>query len=185
MNTNNSEISCPACKMINEAGAIRCAFCHTPLKHNEQKTIIIKKVQESTGTLPEYSDDYPTALAYDVERFMDFEIPSKGIALIDLESSKLIVTKEESIFILGRASSEVKISKPLVDLTDFGAIDNGISRVHAMVRKTRGRYQITDLESTNGTWHENLRLVPRMPHSLESGDRIRLGRLNILVFYLS
>ena len=132
MNTNISEISCPACKMSNEAGAIRCAYCHTPLKHNEQKTVTIKKVQESTGTLPEFFDDYLS-----------------------------------------------------VDLTDFGAIDNGISRVHALIRKTPRGYQITDLESTNGTWHENQRLIPRKPHSLESGDRIRLGRLNILVFYLS
>lgn len=185
MNTNNSEISCPACKMSNEAGAIRCAYCHTPLKNNEQKTVTIKKVHESTGTLPEFFDDYLSAPAYDGERFMDFEIPSKGIALIELESSKLIVTKKEATFILGRASTEVKISKPLVDLTDFGAIDNGISRVHALIKKTPRGYQITDLESTNGTWHENQRLIPRKPHPLESGDRIRLGRLNILVFYLS
>ena len=185
MNTTDSKISCPACKMSNEAGAIRCAYCHTPLPHNEQKTVTIKKVQESTGTLPEYFDDYLSAPAYDIERFMDFEISSKGIALIDLESSKLIVTSEDSTFILGRASAEIKISRPLVDLTDFGAIDHGISRVHAMIRKMRGGYQITDLESTNGTWHENQRLVPRKPHPLESGDRIRLGRLNVLVFYLS
>jgi len=171
--------------MGNEAGAILCAYCHTPLKHNEQKTVTIKKVHESTGTLPEFFDDYLVAPAYDIERFMDFEIPSNGIALIDLESSKLIVTKKEATFILGRVSSEVKISKPLVDLTDFSAIDNGISRVHAMIRKTPGGYQITDLDSTNGTWHENQRLLPRKPHSLESGDRIRLGRLNILVYYLS
>lgn len=185
MDTNNSKVSCPACTMRNEAGAIRCAFCHTPLRHNEQKTVTIKKMQESTGTLPKYSDDYPSALVYNVERFMDFEIPSRGIALIDLESSKLIVTREEPIFILGRTSSEITISKPLVDLTDFGALDNGISRVHAMIRKTRGGYQIADLESTNGTWHENQRLVPRKPHPLESGDRVRLGRLNVLVFYLT
>ncbi len=184
MITSNSEITCPACKMKNEAGAILCVYCHTPLKHNEQKTIHIPRKRETTGTLPEYSDEIPSAPVFNVERFMDFEIPSKGIALIDLESSKLIVTREDPEFILGRASSEIKMSKPLVDLTDFGAIDYGISRVHAMIRKTRKGYQIADLKSTNGTWHENKRLVPKMSHPLESGDRIRLGRLNILVFYL-
>lgn len=184
MNTNDSGILCPACKMKNEAGAILCVYCHTPLRHNEQKTVLIQKKRETTGTLPDYFDDIPSAPIFNAERFMDFEIPTKGIALIDLESSKLIVTRVEPTFILGRASSEIKLSKPLVDLSDFGAIDYGISRVHAIIRKTHKGYQIADLESTNGTWHENQRLVPRKPHPLESGDRIRLGRLNILVFYL-
>jgi len=40
-----------------------------------------------------------------------------------------------------------------------------------------------DLESSNGSWLENQRLIPKQPYPLESGDRIRIGRLNMLVFY--
>ena len=118
------------------------------------------------------------------EPFMDFEIPSKGIVLINLENGQMITTQKERAFILGRASAEVKTNETLVDLTEFGALDLGISRVHALIKQSKGKYQITDMESSNGTWLENQRLVPKQPYPLESGDRIRIGRLNILVFYL-
>ena len=141
-------------------------------------------MREITGMLPDYFDDVLDAPAYNPERFMDFEIPSRGIVLINLENGQPIAMREEKTFILGRASSEMKLSKPLVDLTDFGAQDLGISRVHAMISKTKEGYQITDLQSTNGTWHENQRLFPKKPQPIQSGDRIRLGRLHMLVFYL-
>lgn len=114
---------------------------------------------------------------------MDFELPSQGIALINLEDGRPVALLEEKAFILGRTSAEVKTQEPLVDLTAFGAMELGISRLHAMVRKTRDGYQITDLGSSNGTWLENQRLVPKQSYSLSSGDRIRMGRLNILIFY--
>jgi pSer/pThr/pTyr-binding forkhead associated (FHA) protein len=115
---------------------------------------------------------------------MDFEIPSRGIVLINLENGQMITTQLEGSFILGRASTEVKPSETLVDLTQFGALELGISRVHAMIRQLNGKYELIDLGSSNGTWLENKRLVPKQPYPLESGDRIRVGRLNILIFYL-
>ena len=73
--------------------------------------------------------------------------------------------------------------EPLIDLLPYGAMELGISRMHAMIRKTKNGYKITDLGSSNGTWLENQRLTAKKAYPLESGDRIRLGRLNILVFY--
>ena len=180
----DSGIFCPSCKMRNEVGAILCAYCRTPLPHNSQKTVTIQNFQETTGTLPDYFDDVLDAPAFDAERFMDFEIPSKGITLINIEDGRLIATQEEKAFILGRASNEVKAGEPLVDLANFGALDYGISRIHALIRQAKNGYQIVDLQSTNGTWIENKRIPPKQPMSLLSGDRIRLGRLHMLVFYL-
>jgi len=181
MNKSDSGIFCPACKMKNEVGAVLCTYCRTPLQHNNQKTISLMKLQE-TGTLPVNYDvlDFP---AFAPERFMDFEIPSKGIVLINLESGKPVTIQQNKAFILGRASNEIKTREPLVDLTDLGALDYGISRVHALIRKVGKGYQITDLDSTNGTWVDNHRIKPQIPTWLQSGDRIRLARMNILVFY--
>ena len=167
--------------MKNEIGAILCTYCRTPLQHNTQKTISLQKLQE-TGTLPANYDvlDAPT---FAPERFMDFEVPSKGIVLINLESGKPVTIQEGKAFILGRASAEIKTREPLVDLTDLGALDYGISRVHALIRKVGKGYQITDLNSTNGTWVDSHRIKPETPTPLQSGDRIRLARLNILIFY--
>ena len=184
MNNIDPGIFCPACNMKNKTGAILCAYCRTPLRYDSQKTVSLQKMQVNTGILPEDYDDILRAPSYAPERFMDFEIPSNGIVLINLESGQPVAMQQEKAFILGRASDEIKTAEPLVDLTEIGALDYGISRVHALIRQTGEGYQITDLGSTNGTWIENQRLKPHTPTLLQSGDRIRLGRLHILVFYL-
>lgn len=184
MNNTKPGIFCPACKMKNDVGANVCIYCNTPLKGQiSQKTVMLRSLREATGTLP---DSYSAILGAPVpaiEPYMDFEIPTKGVILINLENGNLITKQEEEAFILGRVSTEIKTPEPLVDLTQFGALELGISRVHAMIRRTKEGYQIIDLESSNGTWLENQRLVPQKPYALDSGDRIRTGRLNMLVFY--
>jgi hypothetical protein len=170
--------------MKNEAGAKKCIYCNTPLGvQASQKTVMLRNLHEVTGTLPDSYEDFLDAPAPPTERFMDFELPSKGIALINLENGQPITMQEEKAFILGRVSAELKTREPLVDLTELDALELGVSRVHAMIRRTRDGYQIVDLESSNGTWLENQRLIPNQPYPLESGDRIRVGRLNILIFY--
>lgn len=169
--------------MKNEIGAIICTYCNTPFDKNNQNTLSLHKIPEQTGTLPEYFDDILDAPIYNPDRFMDFEIPDKGIVLINIETGQPITMQEEKAFILGRTAIDNKPKEYLVDLTPLDAINLGISRVHAMIRETKDGYQIIDMESSNGTWLENERLVPKKIYPLESGSRIRLGRLNILVFY--
>ena len=184
MNDTESGAFCPACKMRNDATAIVCAYCNTPLPSvdDHHKTKILRKPLETTGVLPDSIDDYLGAPPLNRERFLDFEIPSRGVVLINLEDGQPVAMLDEEAFILGRASADIKTREPLVDLTSLG-IDYGISRVHALIRKTENGYQITDLNSSNGTWLENNRLVPKKPYDLDSGDRIRMGRLNALFFY--
>ena len=184
MNDSESGIFCAACKMRNEARAILCAYCNTPLplKDDRQRTRILRGPQETTGALPDSFDKYLDAPPLNRERFLDFEIPSKGVVLINLEDGQPVAMLDEKAFILGRASADIETREPLVDLTSLG-IDYGISRVHALIHKTKDGYQITDLDSSNGTWLENDRLVPQKPYHVDSGDRIRMGRLNMLVFY--
>lgn len=182
MNNTESGIFCPACKMRNEARAIVCSFCNTPLNRDRQKTKILRNVREVTGTLPDEFDEFLNAPPQNRERFMNFEIPAKGIVLINLEDGQPVAMLDEEAFILGRVSAEIKTQEPLADLTSL-SIDYGVSRTHALIRKTKDGYQITDLNSSNGTWLENDRLVPQKPYDIDSGDRIRMGRLNVLVFY--
>ena len=182
MKNTESGIFCPACKMRNEMMTTVCSFCNTPLNDDRQKTRILRKVREVTGTLPDSFDEFLNAPSPNKERFMDFEIPSKGVVLINLDDGQPVAILNEHAFILGRFSAEIKIQEPLADLTSL-SIDYGVSRTHALIRKTKDGYQITDLNSSNGTWLENDRLIPQKPYAVESGDRIRMGRLNVLIFY--
>jgi pSer/pThr/pTyr-binding forkhead associated (FHA) protein len=57
----------------------------------------------------------------------------------------------------------------------------GVSRRHAEIRHQGGEWLIVDLESTNGTFVNGVRIPAYEPHPLRDGDRIRLGRAEILV----
>jgi pSer/pThr/pTyr-binding forkhead associated (FHA) protein len=50
-----------------------------------------------------------------------------------------------------------------------------ISRVHAEIRINPESVQLVDLNSTNGTYVNDVRLSPNEPVSLQDGDIIRLG----------
>lgn len=66
-----------------------------------------------------------------------------------------------------------------------GAVDmvineTGISRMHAKFSKTGNKIYITDLNSTNGTFKNGLRLEPNASEMIEPGDEIRLGKLKFI-----
>lgn len=73
---------------------------------------------------------------------------------------------------------------PIIDLTNCGAVDKGVSRRHAkIVRRDSGTLNLIDEESDNGTFLNGQRLVPRQPRILRDGDEIRLGFLLIHVHF--
>ena len=55
--------------------------------------------------------------------------------------------------------------------------DNEVSRKHAEVRRTRGRYRIIDLRSANGTYLNDQVVTDAV---IESGDRVRVGQTVLL-----
>ena len=75
---------------------------------------------------------------------------------------------------LGR--EPVDPSLPHIDLSEYGALDKGVSRLHARLRYQDGVHQIEDAGSTNGTYLNGQKVVPEQPRSLRDFDHIRLGR---------
>ena len=64
---------------------------------------------------------------------------------------------------------------PEVDLSNFDP-ETKVSRRHARVWRDGEVYLIEDLGSVNGTAVNNdIRLAPRQPRVLESGDRLKMG----------
>jgi hypothetical protein len=107
-------------------------------------------------------------------------VPGTGLGLY-LENTAPVTVIGEDEAILGRRASGT--GSLVIDLVPFGAIQMGVSRQHAIIRKEEDGYDILDLNSTNGTWVNGKRLKPNEPHRLFSGDIVRLGRLNLLVLY--
>lgn len=59
--------------------------------------------------------------------------------------------------------------------------DMSVSRLHARIVKEKDKYYIEDLNSTNGTFKNGLRLQPYERRELEPEDEIKTGRV-IMVF---
>jgi hypothetical protein len=70
---------------------------------------------------------------------------------------------------------------PDLDLGVYGAGELGVSRSHAMIRPTRNRLYLIDLQSTNGTQLNALPVGPGMAMELRNGDTISFGSLSFTI----
>ena len=57
-----------------------------------------------------------------------------------------------------------------------------VSRIHARIIKEQNDFYLEDLNSTNGTYKNGLRMQPYEKRKLEEGDEIRFGKKEF-VFY--
>jgi pSer/pThr/pTyr-binding forkhead associated (FHA) protein len=88
----------------------------------------------------------------------------------------------ETAFLLGRFAKSTPRGKH-VDLSPFSAQDRGVSRIHAQLHMDDNKLYITDMDSTNGTFVDGVRLQPHQPHLLRQGSQIILGRMSIQIMY--
>lgn len=68
----------------------------------------------------------------------------------------------------------------LAGSVDMVIDDQSISRRHVKFARDGNKIYMTDLNSTNGTFKNGLRLLPNTSEALEPGDEIRLGKLKFI-----
>jgi hypothetical protein len=88
-----------------------------------------------------------------------------------------------SELIVGRSDPQSN-SYPDVDLGPYGGLDLGVSRRHFRLTRNGDNVYLEDLNAMNGSIVNGQRVPPYTPHALHSGDRIVLGKME-LVFELS
>jgi pSer/pThr/pTyr-binding forkhead associated (FHA) protein len=103
------------------------------------------------------------------------------IALVILGQEQPILLKGGEKTVLGRYSPGE--TTPSVDLTPYSANLLGVSRKHATLCRTEKGYLLEDLDSTNGTWLNETKLLGNTPTLVKSGDLIRLGQLGLYVYF--
>ncbi len=71
-----------------------------------------------------------------------------------------------------------------VDSNDLVIDDRSVSRFHAWVQHSERDHfwTLTDAESKNGTWIDDIKLAPRVPTPLKDGSRVRLGDTSLRFF---
>lgn len=79
-----------------------------------------------------------------------------------------------------RIGEELPVPGPVVNVgkgsqNEIAITDDSVSTVHARLEFETGHWRITDLESTNGTFVEGIRLAPHVPTPLSYGHTVRFG----------
>lgn len=177
------------CLLISLAGSLRKGGRKRQSRETKEK--LLEDVPESR--LPE-PDVVP--LEHVLSRDMDL-----SMARTDGRQKEELLRQEEScsntVFFDSTKMAQHKLyaldrkNKQHIELTKFpytvgkmaGCVDcvladDSISRIHARFEKEGDNIQMTDMNSTNGTYKNGLRMQPLETVEIEPGDEIRFGNLN-------
>lgn len=112
------------------------------------------------------SDDYGKTIF--IEEKQNEEETQHGLYTSD---GKLLMKMEGKMLSIGKKKEEVTLALE----------DVSVSRMHARIMEEQGEYYVEDLNSTNGTFKNGLRMQPYEKRKLETGDEIKCGKI-IVVF---
>lgn len=156
--------------MKNDASATVCVHCQSPIHPNK---IINYRTTRKLGAEDQALD------TDELHKRLGF--PTDGVMVVLQESGQEIATVKEKRFILGRKVDN--IHETILDLSAYGAYGLGVSRLHLLIQKTNNGYEVSDMDSTNGTWLNDEELIPNKFYPITSGARIRMGKMNIALIF--
>jgi pSer/pThr/pTyr-binding forkhead associated (FHA) protein len=87
-------------------------------------------------------------------------------------------------FTLGRVAEGQPVM-PDIDLTPYQAYAQGVSRLHAVIRRGVEDVFVINLDSANGTFVNGRRLEPHEERAISHGDVVALGGLKIQILLRS
>ena len=164
-------IVCPNCKSTNMAGALFCSECGAQLVGADILTtqrIVTGQIEEAA--CPNLSSPKPAPPV----------TLNTWVTLHLMDTGQVLPLSDRNEFTLGRISEGQPIM-PDIDLSPYQAYANGVSRLHAVIKRMGDRIFMMDLGSANGTYINGKRLNPNMEQTLNNGDIIALGKLKMQV----
>ena len=159
-------ITCPSCQHSEVEGALFCSECGSQLVSIQN----LATQNLPMDSMPSFDDIAPVKTA-------EFSADDK-ISLQVLEGGQFIPLSNRNEFTIGRLSEGQSVM-PDIDLTPYGAYENGVSRLHAALKKADNQVSIMDLGSANGTYLDGVRLTSEREYPLKHGNIIAFGKLKI------
>ncbi len=159
---------CPNCSHQELSGAIFCSECGAQLISTKSNI-----ATQQIYNIPS-AEDVPT------KPVRDYSAKNDAPVTLQMETGDILSLAGKKEFTLGRISDNQPIM-PDIDLTKFKAYENGVSRLHAVVRLEERRVILMDLGSANGTYVNGIRLTPNMAQQIRHGDTVSIGKLKMQV----
>ena len=157
-------VICPACSHSMLGSPVFCTACGILLTLPDSDTLIVKSTKRKVAAKPQKSGMSTQA---DQSRTIE--------AYIRMAMPTITLTPEQAITLGHSTGAEER--HPDVDLTDYNALEDGVSRLHAALRLADDMLQVTDLGSTNGTFLNSQPVSANQWHIVRDGDELRLGKL--------
>lgn len=110
---------------------------------------------------PVYEEEYGRTI------YIDSIPPENEKRRLHTESGKTLMILEDSDVTIGKKKGEA----------DIVLEDASVSRLHARIVREDTKYFVEDMNSTNGTYKNGIRLLPYEKRLLEEGDEITVGRV--------
>lgn len=167
-------IICSFCEHGNREGELFCEECGNPLEgsvHIETRVFDEMRSAQGAGGSGKKPLWGTTQYHRDSTVFLRIEASSEPLKLDPKEK-----------YVVGRADSKSG-NYPDIDLTPYGALDQGVSRVHATFQRTDNTLTLIDMNSSNGTYLNGQRMVPNQPRVLQDGDEVRFGKLSTRIYF--
>ncbi|HLA44818.1 MAG TPA: FHA domain-containing protein [Aggregatilineales bacterium] len=163
-------IICSYCTMPNREGVLFCEECGNPLIGADASFEHVTPTQKFTAEALGQAVKSPAWMGTTTLR-------AESMVIIHIaEKNEQISLGPQSEIVVGRTDEKTN-TYPDLDLTPHDALTNGVSRIHAAIRRSDDTLTLVDLNSANGTYLNGQQLSPQQPHVLRDGDEIRFGKL--------
>ncbi len=171
-------ILCPNCKHQELTGALFCSECGAQLHEYDHWTTqsFVKNHSEPASNINEPSQKTDPSASLSSASIL----PDETVGLLVIEANRMIHLRGHSEYTIGRITEDQPIV-PDVDLSEFKAYLQGVSRLHASLKIGEQRISIRDLGSSNGTRVNGQKIVPNVDYPLKHGDAIALGKMKIQI----
>jgi hypothetical protein len=165
---------CSQCAHENREGYLFCEECGQPLNSRAQHgTRATKHLEAATEGVAAHA-------TWGTARFDK----NAAIILHVHDATDPIMFQPDGQTIIGRADA-TGTQVPDLDLTPYGALEKGVSRIHSAILRNEETLTLVDKGSANGTFLNGQRLIPNQPRVLRDGDELRLGMLVAHIYFKS
>lgn len=161
---------CSYCGFKNRDGILFCEECAFPLTDSPDETAKESQMEQATEQFRRAATD-----RFGREAILVLHIRN--------EAEPLVIEIGDGNFAVGRMDSATA-RKVDIDLTRYGAMQKGVSRLHAtLFRGEDDTLYLVDAGSSNGTFLNGHQLPANQATPVSNGDEITLGKMRMHAYF--